>query len=107
MYLLLPIFFVILSAVVLVACLAVAVVMLLPVRWRNGYVLNNFIALDQLVNAMTGGDHDETISSVLGKHKKCKFCRAACWLLGLLDKDHCVKSIELDEGGRSVRTWGD
>jgi len=65
----------------------------------KAYIKNVLIGIDQLVNAMTGGDPDETISSRMGKQKgDCKFCFYACKLLSLIDKRHCIKSIEIDEG---------
>jgi hypothetical protein len=37
----------------------------------------------------------------MGKHvakRDCKFCAFICRLLNLVDKNHCVESIEKDEG---------
>ena len=43
------------------------------------------------------GDKRETISSALGKNKRdgtlTKIGFGMCWFLDLLDKDHCLKSI--------------
>lgn len=53
------------------------------------------IALDQLGNATTGGNEDETISSRAGRLKRdgrgwaCVLCKLLDWL----QKDHCNKSI--------------
>jgi hypothetical protein len=65
------------------------------------YVFNALIAIDQLLNTLLFGDPDETMSSRMGKYAArgrgwfpCQLCK----LLNLLDKDHCKKSIELDEG---------
>lgn len=67
------------------------------------YFWNLFIALDQLANAILGGDPDETISSRIGKREDtCKVCYMLCRLLHLLDPDHCQKSIERDEGGNAI-----
>jgi len=66
-------------------------------RW----IWNILIALDQLGNALTGGDPDETISSRMGKHlakHDCPFCNLMCKFLNLFQKDHCIKSIERDRG---------
>ena len=58
------------------------------------------VAIDQLFNALLGGDEDETISSRAekarrkGKRWGCVLCRILDWL----DKDHCTNSIEPDEG---------
>lgn len=47
------------------------------------------------------GDPDETLSSVMGKNVRdgsCRGCYWICRLLHVLDPDHCLKSIEGDEG---------
>ena len=71
--------------------------------WR--YWINNWVALDQLANALLAGDPDETISSRTGKwlslpHDtwKWKVAYVLCRALHLLDKNHCLDSIEEDEG---------
>ena len=77
------------------------------------YLWNILIALDQFGNAIFGGDPQETISSRAGKmvahwrqtpQNKARFyiARWLCWLLGLLDKGHCEKSINLAEGEDDV-----
>ena len=66
------------------------------------YIWNALIALDQFINAVVFfGDPDETMSSRMGKHlakHDCPFCNFVCNLLNLIQKDHCTKSIEKDEG---------
>jgi hypothetical protein len=65
------------------------------------YIWNLLISIDQLFNAIFGGDPDETISSRMGKRLSkhdCPFCNLICKLLNLVDRNHCVKSIEKDEG---------
>lgn len=66
------------------------------------WVINILISIDQLANALTGGDPDETISSRMGKRlDNCKACRFICKILNRLDwrnVDHCRNAIELDEG---------
>ncbi len=76
------------------------------------WLWNVLIWIDQGVNVLLGpilnlllsprfrfGDPDETLSSVFGKNRKeCKACYWICRALHLLDKNHCEKSIELDEG---------
>jgi len=63
------------------------------------YLWNVLIGLDQLLNAVLGGDPDETISSRMGKQThRCRLCRWVCRLLGKIDNDHCLKSIEPDRG---------
>lgn len=69
-------------------------------RWA----FNVLIGIDQLANAITGGDPDETISSRAGKARRqgrwwgCVLCR----LLDRIDPRHCAESIEEDEGGRAL-----
>lgn len=65
------------------------------------YLWNFLIAVDQLINTILGGVPDETISSRMGKRvvkKNCKVCKVICRILDLFEKDHCIKSIEEDEG---------
>jgi hypothetical protein len=65
------------------------------------YIYNILIAIDQLFNTVLGGFPDETISSRMGKRlvkRDCALCNFICGLLNLIDKNHCVKSIEADEG---------
>lgn len=69
------------------------------------WALNVLIAFDQLVNAITGGDPDETISSRLGKAKRRgnRVAKAVCWILAKVFRArHCMDSIEDDEGGDGV-----
>lgn len=78
------------------AHLAASVWMLVAIiaapRSRRAWVLA--VAYDQLANAATGGDEDETLSSRAdrargqGKRWGCLLCR----LLDKLDPDHCRKS---------------
>lgn len=85
--------------------------------WQKGrkmnhlkkYIFNILISLDQLVNVLLLGDPDETISSRLGKwladgkgtwrglvaHPICQFLR-------LFDHNHCMKSVESDEGNDAL-----
>lgn len=63
------------------------------------WLKNVLIGLDQLANAVAGGDPDETISSRCGKRENSnRFCKWLCAVLHKLDERHCAKSIELDEG---------
>lgn len=65
---------------------------------------NVLIAIDQLGNALTLGDPDETISSraakaqAKGRRWGCILCRA----LNLIQRDHCQRSLEPDEGARAI-----
>lgn len=64
------------------------------------YLLNLLIALDQLVNALAGGDPDETISSRVGKREDGseRFWAAVIDRIFFWDRDHTRRSIEPDEG---------
>ena len=69
------------------------------------YIWNILISIDQFLNTLAFGDPDETISSRMGKHlakHDCPFCNFMCGLLNKIQKDHCVKSIEKDEGKDAV-----
>ena len=66
------------------------------------WLLNILLALDFLLNALTGGDPEETVSSRIAKKqakgKDCWICKQLCWLLDKLDKRHCSDSINWNEG---------
>lgn len=78
------------------------------------YCLNVLIAIDQLINAILLGDPDETISSRLGKTQRGDhgpFWRRFWWPLRLTvdglfylvgEPNHCIRSIEKDEGQNAV-----
>ena len=57
------------------------------------------IWIDTKLNDWILGGGDETISSRLGKLERRGFhwfATPVCWLLGVIDKDHCKDSIEDD-----------
>lgn len=65
------------------------------------YLKNIGIGVDQLLNTILAGYPDETISSRCGKRilaNKCLLCASLCWVLRKIDPDHCIRSIEHDEG---------
>lgn len=69
------------------------------------YLFNLLIAIDQLANTLLLGDPDETISSRAGKYAArgrgwipCQLCKLLNWI----EKDHCIKSIEPDEGSLAI-----
>ena len=68
------------------------------------YFKNLLIGFDQFVNAVTGGDPDETISSRVGKRRDAaeRFMAPIIDKLFWWDKDHTKTSIEHDEGKDSV-----
>lgn len=73
--------------------------------------LNILIAIDQLGNAIGGGDPDETISSRIGKIKKANGGKIP-WThpvskiidagLEKIDPGHSIRCIEADEGCNEV-----
>jgi len=68
--------------------------------WK--YTLNNLMALDQAFNAFYGGDHDETISSRLGRNYPNSRIAKIINFLFFWDKNHCVDAIEHDEGKNAL-----
>lgn len=71
------------------------------------YFWNVLIGIDQFANTIIGGDPDETISSRAGKAAtRCQACRYLCRVLHWFDKNHCVESIENNEGDHEVWKWG-
>ncbi len=65
------------------------------------YLWNILIAIDQLFNAILGGDPDETISSRMGRWHSMGGWRAVvampvCWALNIVDSGHCADAIEDD-----------
>jgi hypothetical protein len=65
---------------------------------------NVLISIDQFANTVAGGDPDETISSraakaqAEGKRWGCMLCM----LLNQVQRDHCQRALEPDEGARAV-----
>lgn len=66
------------------------------------YIINNLIALDQLLNAVLGGDPDETVSSRAAKSPNLPHWRLLGWILEAIDPGHMKRSLEKDEGKRSL-----
>lgn len=81
----------------------------------KNYFWNFLVGIDQLANVIFSpilnmilgssthhfGDPGETLSSVMGKNIRdgnCKGCKLVCKVLNFLQTNHCVKSIEDDEG---------
>jgi len=74
---------------------------------------NLLVWIDQGLNVLVGlfadgfGDPDETLSSVFGKKVragKCPVCTFICkYILHPIDKNHCEKSVEADEGENSIK----
>lgn len=76
----------------------------------RAYAFNLFVSVDIVANAVIGGDPGETISSRAGKGK-LKGQPVHTFLSRIIDlifemlfsqKDHCVKSIQGDEGKNAI-----
>jgi hypothetical protein len=68
------------------------------------YFYNILIGVDQLVNAILGGDPDETISSRIGKRARegYKISIFLSKFLDIFDKNHAEDAIEEDEGKNAM-----
>jgi hypothetical protein len=68
------------------------------------YFKNLGAAVSQLVNAVFGGDPDETLSSRVGKRMEANrmplWARLVAWVTG---RDHLRQAIERDEGKDRIR----
>ena len=73
----------------------------------SDYWFHVWIGFDKLCNAALGGDHDETISSRLGKSTiwghapvfgSLKIDKLVAWMLHQIDTDHCKKSVDWKVG---------
>lgn len=81
-------------------------------KWLRRWSINILLAVDQLGNALAGGDPDETISSRLGKIKRDHggiipwwphpLAKVLDWCLERIDPNHSIDAIEHDEGGDAV-----
>jgi hypothetical protein len=73
-------------------------------KYRESYILNLLLSLDQLGNAIIGGDCDEIISGALGKivvENKLEgrpLATTLVYMLNELDENHCLDAIEFDRG---------
>lgn len=66
------------------------------------YILNVLVAIDQLVNALIGGDPDETISSRASKNRHKWHWNILVIILDFFDEGHSDKTREDDEGGDAI-----
>ena len=64
------------------------------------YLLNWVLLADRALNVATGGSSDETMSSRAGKEmeKGKLWACVLCKFLNIFQKDHCLKSIDADDG---------
>lgn len=58
----------------------------------KAYAWNVLVALDILLNALTGGLPGETISHRAKRQQDERFWRLLCKLLHLFDKRHCFET---------------
>lgn len=75
------------------------------------WIMNILLGIDQLGNAIMGGDPDETISSRIGKIKRAHggeipwskpLTRVVDFFLDEIDCNHSIDAIEEDEGKDQV-----
>lgn len=66
------------------------------------YIINILIAVDQLGNALLGGDPDETISSRAAKSPHLPHWYWLGRFLNAIDPGHMERSIEKSEGKRAL-----
>lgn len=65
------------------------------------YIKNVLLAGDRIINAITGGDPEMTISGRMGVAialGRCRVCRIVCWFLDFFQKDHCAMQAEREKG---------
>lgn len=68
----------------------------------RAYLFNVLVALDQLLNTLTGGDPDETISSRTAKRRYQPGWRVLANILEYLDPGHLDRTLERDEGDQAI-----
>lgn len=66
------------------------------------YLVNLFIAIDQLGNTILGGDPDETISSRAAKKADRRGWKVLARILEFVDPGHLARAREDDEGGNNA-----
>lgn len=63
---------------------------------------NVLYALDALANSVIAGDPRMTLSARMGRDiqaGRCKACRAVCWVLSLIQRDHCARAWADEQRG--------
>lgn len=67
----------------------------------RGYVRRVLVSLNQTLNALTGGEADETLSSRWGRARRrgSKAAKVVCAALEKIQPCHCASAIERDETG--------
>ena len=66
------------------------------------YFKNLMLGLDEFLNTVIGGAPGDTISGRAGRAREHGrvWGRGLCYLLELIDKNHCTKAIANDAAGR-------
>lgn len=68
------------------------------------YAMNWLRLADEALNVSTGGDANETLSSRAGKgvQEGKRWACVLCRFLDIFQKDHCLKSINPDDGANAT-----
>lgn len=59
------------------------------------YLWNLLYLCDLALNTFLGGDPRQTLSARMGRDieaGRCMLCKRVCWVLSLIQQDHCVKA---------------
>lgn len=76
----------------------------------QAWIVEVLLSLDQLGNALHGGDSRETISSRLGKRlvqaRANGIIQGLVKVLDILDKNHCFDAIDWDHGLKFEELFG-
>jgi len=74
------------------------------IAWLKRYAYNWVRLADVALNVATGGDANEMLSSRAGKGLKegKRWCCVLCRFLDIFQKDHCLKSINPDDGANAT-----
>lgn len=66
------------------------------------YLFNLVHLADQAANTVLGGDPRMTLSARMGRDieaGRCSVCRGVCWLLNLIQRDHCALAWDGEKVG--------
>lgn len=71
------------------------------------YLVNGFLALDLLLNAVLGGDPHETLSHRTARAELAgnRLAAVGCRVLGWFDPGHCDWSLTPGTIGKEVWSW--
>lgn len=68
----------------------------------HNYGINVLVALDQLLNALLGGDPDETVSSRCARNRHKPGWSQLAAILEWIDPGHLDRALEPDEGSWEI-----